>query len=114
MVCDAPRRLRERESPRRNRRSMWPIRLHIRFDDGRGSASPIVLAGGSRVEADISLHAVPALHLRWRRRARPDGSYARSALTQYIFGTEVPMVAGVWSSGIAAKMCALGIPQMSA
>lgn len=54
------------------------------------SASPIVLAGGSRVEADVSLHAVPALRLRMDAQRKQDGSFARPALTQYIFGSEVP------------------------
>jgi uncharacterized surface anchored protein len=53
------------------------------------SASPIVLAGGSRMEADVSLHAVPAVHLQVDAPRKPDGSVARPELKQYIFGREV-------------------------
>ncbi len=56
------------------------------------SASPIVLAGGSRVEADVSLHAVPALHLLVEAPRKQDGSIARPQLRQTIFGTEVSAV----------------------
>jgi hypothetical protein len=51
------------------------------------SASPIVLTGGSRAEADISLHAVPALHLGVEAPRKQDGSIARPELKQTIFGT---------------------------
>jgi uncharacterized surface anchored protein len=53
------------------------------------SASPIVLAGGSRMEADVSLHAVPALHLQVDAPRKQDGSIARPELKQYVFGTEM-------------------------
>ena len=53
-----------------------------------GSAAPIVLAGGAREEADINLHAVPALHLVVETPRRQDGSIARAELRQTIFGTE--------------------------
>jgi hypothetical protein len=54
-----------------------------------GSATRIVLAGGAREEADINLHAVPALHLVVETPRRADGSIARAELRQTIFGTEV-------------------------
>ena len=53
------------------------------------SATPIVLAGGNRAEADISLHAVPALRLLVEEPRRQDGSAASPLLRQTIFGTEV-------------------------
>jgi 5-hydroxyisourate hydrolase-like protein (transthyretin family) len=53
------------------------------------SASPITLTGGSRVEADVSLHAVPALHLVVEASRKPDGSTVRPQLRQTVFGTEV-------------------------
>lgn len=53
------------------------------------SATPIVLAGGSRVEANISLHAVPALHLTISVPRKPDGSLARPELQQTIFGNTI-------------------------
>ena len=51
------------------------------------SASPIVLIGGARAEADVSLHAVPALRLVVEAPRKPDGSIARPELKQTIFGT---------------------------
>ena len=53
------------------------------------SASPIALTGGSRVEADVSLHAVPALHLVVEASRKPDGSSVRPQLRQTVFGTGV-------------------------
>ncbi|MGP8252798.1 MAG: carboxypeptidase regulatory-like domain-containing protein [Terracidiphilus sp.] len=56
-----------------------------------GSASDIALATGSRVEADISLHAVQAVHLQVPARIRPgpDGSQVPPQLHQAVFGVEV-------------------------
>lgn len=59
------------------------------------AATPIMLAGGSRVEADISLHAVPALRLVVGAPRKQDGSVATPQLRQTIFGTDV----GVTSVG---------------
>ncbi len=53
------------------------------------AATPIVLAGGSRAEANISLHAVPALHLQVEAPRTQSGSVARPELKQTIFGTAV-------------------------
>jgi hypothetical protein len=55
-----------------------------------GSAAPIVLTGGSRQQANISLHAVPALHLRMQTPLKQDGSFVQPQLQQTIFGTAVP------------------------
>jgi hypothetical protein len=54
------------------------------------SASPIVLGGGGRVEADVSLHAVPALHFVVEAPHKQDGSPARPQLRQTVFGTVIP------------------------
>jgi len=54
-----------------------------------GSAAHIVLAAGAREEADINLHAVPALHLVVETPRSQDGSIARAELRQTIFGIEV-------------------------
>jgi hypothetical protein len=51
-----------------------------------GSATPIVLAGGSREEANISLHAVPALHIRVESPDRPDRAGIAPNLQQTVFG----------------------------
>lgn len=64
----------------------------ITFFDGttdEASATPITLSGGSREEADITLHAVPALHLTIETPRKPDGSIARAELTETIFGIPV-------------------------
>jgi hypothetical protein len=53
------------------------------------AASVIVLAGGNREEANIALHAVPALHLTIEMPRRPDGSLASAELRQSIFGAQV-------------------------
>jgi 5-hydroxyisourate hydrolase-like protein (transthyretin family) len=50
------------------------------------SATPLVLAGGGSEEANISLHALPALHLTIAVPRKPDGSMARPELQQTIFG----------------------------
>ncbi|HUX28849.1 MAG TPA: carboxypeptidase regulatory-like domain-containing protein, partial [Terracidiphilus sp.] len=53
------------------------------------SATPIVLTAGSREEADINLHAVPALRLSISAPRKPDGSIARPELRQTIFGSQI-------------------------
>ena len=53
------------------------------------SATPIVLTGGSREEADINVHATPALRLSIETPRKADGSIARPELRQMIFGTQI-------------------------
>jgi hypothetical protein len=53
------------------------------------SATPIALAKGGRVEADINLHAVPALRISVDAPRRPDGRLARPELQQMVFGTQI-------------------------
>jgi hypothetical protein len=53
------------------------------------SATRIVLAGGSRDEANITLHATPALHIVVDTPRKLDGSIARAELRQTVFGTVV-------------------------
>lgn len=50
------------------------------------AATPIALAGGSREEANLNLHAVPAIRLAVEAPRRADGRLARPELTQMIFG----------------------------
>jgi hypothetical protein len=57
-----------------------------------GSATPLQVTGGSRQEADITLHAVPALHLRVQTPRKADGSIARAELRQNVFGAQVGAV----------------------
>jgi hypothetical protein len=54
-----------------------------------GSASPIVLAGGNREEANIILHAAPALKLEVQAERKQDGSIAAPVLRQSVFGMVV-------------------------
>jgi Carboxypeptidase regulatory-like domain len=57
------------------------------------SATPIMLAGGSRQQANVSLHAVPALHIQVQMPRRPDGSpgnpVTQPELRRTIFGLDV-------------------------
>jgi hypothetical protein len=53
------------------------------------SASPITVAMGARVTADVTLHAVPALHLSMQAARRPNGGISRVELIQTVFGKEV-------------------------
>jgi len=73
----------------------YPITFFDSTTD-EGSATRIVLAGGVREEADINLHAVPALHLVVETPRRQDGSIARTELRQTIFGIEAfSAIAGI-------------------
>jgi hypothetical protein len=58
------------------------------------SATPLVVTGGSRQEADMTLHAVPSLHIQVQTPRKPDGSIARAELRQTVFGAQVAAVSG--------------------
>jgi 5-hydroxyisourate hydrolase-like protein (transthyretin family) len=58
------------------------------------SATPLVLTGGARVEADLTLHAVPALNIEVDAPRKPDGSIAPAELRQTVFGTGIGGVSG--------------------
>jgi hypothetical protein len=64
------------------------------------SATPIALAGGSRVEADVTLHATQALRIQVDTPRKQDGSIARAELRQTVFGT----VIGAQSAGFLDSM----------
>ena len=53
------------------------------------AATPIVLSGGSREEANVSLHAVPALHLAIVAPHKADGGIVMPELQQTVFGNAV-------------------------
>ncbi len=53
------------------------------------AAAPIILTAGSRAEANVNLHAVPALHLSIATPRKQDGSIARAELQKTVFGTVV-------------------------
>jgi hypothetical protein len=52
------------------------------------SASPITLSAGSRAEANIALHALPALHL-FVQSGKQEESREQTELRQTVFGTEI-------------------------
>jgi hypothetical protein len=67
----------------------------ITFYDGttdESSAAPIALSGGSREQADITLHAVPALRLAVETPRKPDGSVARAELRETVLGMPISVV----------------------
>jgi len=53
-----------------------------------GAAKQIALAAGSREEANVNLHAVPAVHLFASAPAKQDGVIVRPLLRQSLFGTQ--------------------------
>jgi hypothetical protein len=67
----------------------YPVTFFDSTND-EASATPVVLAAGSREQADISLHAVPALHLQVAAPFKANGSaMARPELRQMIFGVQI-------------------------
>jgi len=66
----------------------YPVTYYDSTTEESG-ATPIVLTGGSREEADINLHAVSALHLSIAVPRKSGGGIARPELRQMIFGTQV-------------------------
>ena len=53
------------------------------------SATPIVLTGGMRQEVNLSLHAVPALHISIAAPRKPDGSIVMPQLQEVVFGNAI-------------------------
>jgi hypothetical protein len=53
------------------------------------AATRIQVSGGSRQQADVNLHAVPALKIEVETPRKPDGSIARAELRQTVFGTMI-------------------------
>jgi len=69
----------------------YPVTLFDGVTD-EAAATPIVLSGGSHEQIAITLHAVPALHLRVQTPRGQEGSVARPELRQSIFGTQLSAV----------------------
>jgi hypothetical protein len=79
----------QRESPAQAALDVaYPVTYFDSTTDG-GSATALVLAGGSREEAKVNLHAVPALRLVVEAPRKQDGSAAIPELKQSIFGTQL-------------------------
>jgi len=66
----------------------YPVTFFDSASD-EASATPIVLTGGSRQQANINLHAVSAVHIQVQAPRKPDGSIAQPDLRQTIFGIDV-------------------------
>ena len=67
----------------------YPVTFFDSTND-ESSATPVVLAAGSREQADITLHAVPALHLQVAAPFKGNGAaMARPELRQMIFGVQI-------------------------
>ena len=66
----------------------YPVTYYDSTTD-EATARPIVLAGGSREVADITVHAVPAIHLSIPAPRRQNGDIARPELQQIVFGTSI-------------------------
>ncbi|HMG84775.1 MAG TPA: carboxypeptidase-like regulatory domain-containing protein [Terracidiphilus sp.] len=74
-----------------------------------GSATPLVLAGGSREEANISMHAVPALRIRVDSPGRPDHGMVGPNLQQTVFGLPAGLDGSISEDGLHGTMEISGI-----
>ncbi len=82
----------DRQRPQNDSAAALDVAYPATFFDSttdESSATQIHLTGGSREEADINLHAVPALHLTVESPIQEDGTASTTELRQSIFGTEV-------------------------
>jgi hypothetical protein len=67
---------------------VYPVTFFDSTTDER-AATPIELAGGTRQEINISLHAVPALHISLPAPERADGSVVMPQLQRIAFGNVI-------------------------
>ena len=67
---------------------VYPVTYYDSSTEESG-ATPIVLATGARDEANMTLHAVPAMHFSIEVPHRPDGSVSHAELRQTVFGVDV-------------------------
>ncbi len=92
---DSPNRQRKTAGPADEAKRALDVTYPVTFFDStteEAAAATITLASGGRDEADINLHAVPALRLTVETPRKQDGSIARAELRQTIFGTMVSAV----------------------
>jgi hypothetical protein len=66
----------------------YPITYYDSTTD-QASATPVELTAGARVEANLTLQAVPALRLQVAVPRNQQGSLARPELRQSVFGTQI-------------------------
>jgi hypothetical protein len=81
---------RPRQRPASDPSAALDVAYPVTFFDStteEASATPIILAGGSREEANINLHALPALHLTVESPMRQGWIATSAELRQVIFGS---------------------------
>jgi protocatechuate 3,4-dioxygenase beta subunit len=91
------------EGPTAKRNAALDVTYPVTYFDSstdEASATPIVLAGGSREEANISLHAVPALHLSVAAPRKADGTVTVPQLQQMAFGNVVDVQTASNANGL--------------
>jgi 5-hydroxyisourate hydrolase-like protein (transthyretin family) len=85
----------ERKRPENDPAAALDVAYPVTFFDAttdESSATTIALAGGSRDEANINLHAAPALHLLVPAPGGPNGSVTTPILRQSVLGTPLVSV----------------------
>ena len=95
-----PSAIDQRKRPASDSSAALDVAYPLTFFDStteESSATRIILSAGSREEANVNLHAVPALHLTIELPAS-DGPVVNAELRQSIFGTEV------FSTGLSVPM----------
>jgi len=87
---------------------VYPVTFFDSTTDER-AATPIELAGGMRQEINISLHAVPALHISLPAPERADGSVVMPQLQRLAFGNVIDTASsGDFFGGAAGRTLEMG------
>jgi hypothetical protein len=82
-----------RQRPETDPSAVLDVAYPVTFFDSttdEASATPIILAAGSREEANINLHAVPALHITFESPIGQSGTEASADMRHVIFGSRLP------------------------
>lgn len=77
--------------PETDQQAALDVAYPVTFFDStadEASATPIIATSGSRQQANLNLHAVPALHFEVQTPRRLDGSIVQPELRQTIFGVD--------------------------
>jgi hypothetical protein len=97
-------RKRTKDGPASDQTAALDVAYPVTFFDSttdEAGASRIQLGNGRRVEADINLHAVPALRLNVALAQKRDGTSPTATLRQTIFGIEASTQMMIQDSGAA-------------
>ena len=87
---------------------VYPVTFFDSTTDER-AATPIELAGGMRQEINVSMHAVPSLHISIPAPERADGSVVVPQLQRLAFGTVIDtQSSGDFFGGAQGRMLELG------